>query len=204
MSSSSKDKAPANVTDEELVNLSIEDKENFYYLIKRYEKQLLRFIRRMTDMAPQELEDILQEIFIKVYCNLLDFNQNLKFSNWIYRIARNETINFYYKNKFQLRKMKVNLANDDLTALSRLMIDENTPDHELLKQEMLTKVQRLLNHLPVKFREVIILRYLEDKKYEEISDILRKPPGTVATLINRAITKLKKLAKDNKVLVRND
>lgn len=204
MSTSAKDMVPANATDEELVVLSLEDKDNFYYLIKRYEKQLYRYIRRMTDMAPQELEDILQEIFIKVYCNLRDFNQNLKFSSWIYRISRNETINYYYKKKSHFKHKAGNLETSDLRALSRLMSDETTPHQEFLRQERLTNVQNLLNLLPVKFREVIILRYLEDKKYDEISDILRKPPGTVATLINRAIARLKKLSKDNNVLVRND
>ena len=69
------------LTDEELVRLSLENKENFYHLIKRYEWKLLRYIHRLTDITQQESEDVLQDIFIKVYCNLNGFNQNLKFSS---------------------------------------------------------------------------------------------------------------------------
>ena len=68
MSENPTDRKYKNLTDEELVRLSVENKENFYYLIKRYEKKLLSYINRITNITQQESEDILQDIFIKVYC----------------------------------------------------------------------------------------------------------------------------------------
>ena len=204
MSENPTDRKYKNLTDEELVRLSVENKENFYYLIKRYEKKLLSYINRITNITQQESEDILQDIFIKVYCNLNGFKQNLKFSSWIYRITRNEIINVHYKNKSRLQKLNLALNSNDIHHLSRLVNDASDPDHALILREKAVKIGELLRKLPHKYREVLVLRYLEEKKYEEISDILRKPPGTVATLINRAKSKFKKLAKNCILMVNND
>ena len=78
--------------DEQLVQLSLNNQDYFYYLMKRYEIKLLRYIKRLTTVSPEEAKDIIQEIFIKVYRNLNGFNPKLKFSSWIYRIAHNEII----------------------------------------------------------------------------------------------------------------
>jgi len=183
------------LTDEELVRLSVGNKNYFYYLIKRYEKKLLRYINRISDITHPESEDILQDIFIKVYCNLNGFNQKLKFSSWIYRIAHNEIINFYKKSKSRLPKSHLQLNHSDINNLSHIINDESYPNQALISREKADNIRELLSKLPRKYREVLVLRYLEDKKYTEISDILRKPPGTVATLINRAKSKFKKLIK---------
>lgn len=183
------------LTDEQLVRLSVENKENFYHLIKRYERKLLRYINRISDITHPESEDILQDIFIKVYCNLNGFNQKLKFSSWIYRIAHNETINFYHKNKSRLQKPHLQLNHNDIFNISHFIYDVSNPNQATISKEKANKIRELLTKLPRKYREVLVLRYLEDKKYTEISDILRKPPGTVATLINRAKSKFKKLIK---------
>lgn len=183
------------LTDEELVQLSLGNKKYFYYLIKRYEKKLLRYINRISDITHPESEDILQDIFIKVYCNLNGFNQKLKFSSWIYRIAHNEIINFYQKNKSRLPKPHLQLNHSDINNLSHIINDESYPYQALISREKADNIRELLTKLPRKYREVLVLRYLEDKKYTEISDILLKPTGTVATLINRAKSKFKKLIK---------
>jgi RNA polymerase sigma-70 factor (ECF subfamily) len=183
------------LTDEELVRLSLGNKKIFYYLIKRYERKLLRYINRISDITQPESEDILQDIFIKVYCNLNGFNQKLKFSSWIYRIAHNEIINFYQKNKSRLQKSHLQLNHSDINNLSHIINDESYPYQALISREKADKIKELLEKLPHKYREVLVLRYLEGKKYTEISDILRKPPGTVAILINRAKSKFKNLTK---------
>ncbi|MFH1582108.1 MAG: sigma-70 family RNA polymerase sigma factor [Pseudomonadota bacterium] len=91
-----------NMPDEQLVQLSLKDQGCFYYLMKRYEIKILRYIKRLTTASQEEAEDIIQEVFIKVYRNLNGFNQKLKFSSWIYRIAHNEIINQYRKTKLRL------------------------------------------------------------------------------------------------------
>lgn len=192
------------VSDEELVRLSLDNKENFYFLMKRYEKKLLRYIHRITDITQQESEDILQDIFIKVFCNLNGFKLHLRFSNWIYRITRNEIINSFYKKQSRSQDLHLKLDNDDICQLSRFIDDSGDPDQVLILREKAAKIRELLKKLPVKYREVLILRYLEEKKYDEISDILQKPPGSVASLINRAKLRFKKIVKNDILWVNND
>lgn len=193
-----------NMSDLELVQLSLENKENFYYLIKRYELKIFHYIRRLTNVSQEEREDILQDIFIKVYRNLNGFNPNLKFSSWIYRIAHNEIINHYHKNKSRLKAFSLNLDNNDVYRLDELISDTDDIFNYLITHENADKIREVLAKLPNKYREILMLRYLEEKKYDEISDILCKPPGTVATLINRAKSKFKKIAKHHNLMVNHD
>ena len=86
-------------TDEELVKLALQKQEHFVYLINRYQHKLLRYIKRISNFSVEETEDILQEVFIKVYRNLEGFDQSLKFSSWIYRIAHNQTISHFRKSR---------------------------------------------------------------------------------------------------------
>ena len=183
-----------NISDLKLVQLSLEDKENFYYLMKRYESKMLRYIKRLTDVSPEEAEDILQDIFIKLYRNLNGFNPHLKFSSWIYRIAHNEIINHYYKNKSRLQTTHVNLDCDDVQYSNETIRNGDEIFNQLILHETAACIRKVLATLPQKYREVLILRYLEEKKYDEIGDILRKPSGTVATLLNRAKSRFKKAA----------
>ena len=80
----------------------------------------------------------------------------------------------------------------DITA--KLIHDEDIHDAYVFGETADT-IKKALEALPLKYREVLILRYFEDRDYKEISDILRKPPGTVATLLNRAKSKFKKIAR---------
>ena len=186
-------------TDSELVSLTLVDQEVFLYLMERYEESLLRYIRRFSGVSKENAEDILQEVFIKVYRNLNDFDQDLSFSSWIYRIAHNETIN-------QLKKINkektIPLETDDEGVVSLIDILENDVDiaKEVEKKDLQQKVQKILLMLSPAFREILILKFIEDKSYEEISDILEKPIGTVGTLINRAKIQFKQIAEKNNLI----
>ena len=186
-----------NIPDEQLVQLSLKDQDCFYYLMKRYETKILRYINRLTNVSHEEAEDILQEIFIKAYQNLNGFNQKLKFSSWIYRIAHNEIINQYRKNKLRLALMPLNI--EDKANLIDSISDKTETNGEYESLENAEKIREALAMLPDKYREILVLRYLEDKSYNEISDILRKPPGTVATQINRAKASFKKIVRRYKL-----
>ena len=99
-------------TDEELVILTLADQEYFLYLMKRYEQKLLAYIKRITSISHEEAEDVLQETFIKTYLNLNNFDPDLKFSSWIYRIAHNEVINNFRKSK--VRPSLINFEDNDV------------------------------------------------------------------------------------------
>lgn len=180
-----------NLSDLQLVQLSLKDHQNFRYLVERYEPLLLRYMRRIANMSKEEAEDLLQEIFIKVYKNLNGFDQKLKFSSWIYRIAHNEIVNHAYKRKTRSITTSLSEGEEPFLQQGEWPIDII---RELESEELSEKLHDALMELPDKYREVLILKFFEDKSYREISDILKKPEGTIATLINRAKKKLKKIA----------
>jgi len=168
------------MTDNELVEASKGDPEVFGELVLRYQEQLFRFIRRTSYFRVEDIEDIIQETFLKAYKSLNIFDTDLKFSTWIYQIARNTTIDAIRKK--QIRPQTICIEQDDVV---RFLRSDNDIQINLETQEQLKIVQEIINMLPNKYREVMVLRFLEEKNYEEIMDIVQKPKGTVAALINR-------------------
>jgi len=174
-------------TDEELVAMSLEDKEVFLILARRYESSLSRYIKRISSFRGDFLEDLLQEIFIKVYINLNAFDVSLKFSSWIYRIAHNEMISYIRKNK--KHEEAVFVPDEDL----ELIASEFHIEKKQFKDDLMESLKTSINELKPKYKDVLVLKFIEDKSYEEISDILEMPMNTVGTQINRAKKQLKEI-----------
>jgi RNA polymerase sigma-70 factor (ECF subfamily) len=167
--------------DNELVEASKSNPEIFGELILRYQERLFRFIRRISYFCIEDIDDIVQETFIKAYRSLNIFDTDLKFSTWIYQIARNATIDAIRKK--QTRPQTVCLEQEDV--INFLRSDGGDMQINLETKDQLRIIQRIISTLPHKYREVMILRFLEEKNYEEIMEIIQKPKGTVAALINR-------------------
>lgn len=166
-------------TDAELAGLALAESDYFLFIMKRYEDKLSRYIIRISGLTSEDARDILQEVFIKIYYNLNDFDSKLKFSSWAYRIAHNETIS-------ELRRRnRVPVIFLDEEKWLTIAGDFNLLGvvNSSLNKEAVGKV---LDKLDSKYRAVLALYYLEDKNYEEISDILCLPVNTVGTRINRA------------------
>jgi len=174
-----------NRTDAELVELSKSDPEIFGFLITRYQEKLFRYVRRISYFKTEDIEDTLQEVFIKVYKNLNDYDESLKFSSWIYRITRNQTVDQIRKNSKNSQVLSL-----DENDIGRLLKSASCPVKEFENRDSLEKARQAIQKLPEKYREVLVLRFLEEKDYEEIMDILKKPKGTIATLIKRGREKL--------------
>ncbi|MFA7169372.1 MAG: sigma-70 family RNA polymerase sigma factor [Candidatus Paceibacterota bacterium] len=168
-------------TDEELVVLALENQDCFLYIVERYEKKLLSYILRISGFSKEDAEDVLQEVFVKIYINLNSFDDNLKFSSWVYRITHNEVINNYRKKKARPQSA-MNLDDEFLNNLASDMRTDGHIDAHYIREN----VEKVMEKMEPKYREVLVLRFWEDKDYSEISDILKKPMGTVATLISRA------------------
>lgn len=169
-------------TDEQLVVLTLENQNNFILIIHRYRDKLTRYIKRITNVSDDDAEDILQEVFMKVYQNLNDFDNDLKFSSWIYRITHNQVISYHRKHQARPEGHRLDLDDKDLQSLSS---DLNIPA-ETDKMFLRENIMRVLDNLDEKYREVLVLKFLEEKSYEEISDIIKRPMGTVASSINKA------------------
>ncbi len=173
-------------TDEELVHLSLTHPRSFGLLIDRYEAKLRRYLGRLGHMRTEDLDDLLQETFMKAYQNLNEFDLTLKFSSWIYRIAHNETISFFRHNHARPEGHSVMLTNEMLeTMASEINVVELAE-----RADSRGQISESINKLDKIYREVVILKFFEDKSYEEISSILMIPPGTVATRLNRAKAKI--------------
>jgi len=159
--------------------------------MQRYEGRLLAYINRLINVSNGEAEDILQEVFIKTYQNLNGFDLNLKFSTWVYRITYNQVISFFRKNK----KHTTNLTDKDSEALILNIADELNLKQAVAQKIDAKLIREAISDLDSKYRDVLVLKFLEDKDYNEISDIIKKPVATVGTLINRAKNKIKEALK---------
>ncbi len=178
------------LSDKEIISRSIEDVEYFRCIYERYENKLKRYIFQISNFSEDEAEDILQNAFIKIWKNINGYDETIKFSSFLYRIVHNETISLWRK-KQTLEKVKENYSHE--------VGDEN----EFELKEKPTKNQKILdvlNLLSEKYKEVLVLKFLENMDYEEISDILKIPEGTVATRINRAKKAFAKIVNNENIV----
>jgi RNA polymerase sigma-70 factor (ECF subfamily) len=188
-------KPASEISDAELVKLTLENQANFIYLVDRYKGKLLNYIRRLTNVNTEDAEDILQEVFIKVYLNLNDFNEDLKFSSWIYRITHNQVISNFRKLKARPEGYAVDIDDQAAKNLAADIDIAAGVDWRILQQNIF----KILDKLEEKYRRILILKFLEEKNYQEISDIIKKPPGTVASTINKAKQKFREELQRQKI-----
>ncbi|MCF7846727.1 MAG: RNA polymerase sigma factor [Candidatus Gracilibacteria bacterium] len=177
------------LSDEELVEKAREDVNFFAPLLDRYEPQLTRYVARISNFCPETIEEILQDVFLKVWKNLNDFDGRVAFRSWIYRIAHNETISRF--RWFRARGQDQEVTLDDTFPIP----DKSDFIAEIDLQISAKNIQKTLRHLPKKYREILTLYFFHDLSYAEISDVLKKPTGTVATLLSRAKKSFRDTAK---------
>jgi len=189
-----------NKSDQELVTLTLQDQENFVCIVERYQAALLRYIHRISNLSSEEAEDVLQDIFIKIYTNLNDFDQSLKFSSWVYRITHNQVISNFRRNKARPQSVDLEIESEHIMSLASKLDLEKEVDGVYLREA----IEKVLSEMDIKYREVLILKFLEEKSYKEISDILKKPMGTIATLVNRAKGKFRDETKRHDVKLQYD
>ncbi len=182
----------AALADEKIVAEAITDDRYFEILVERYESKLRRYVMRFINCSVADAQDIVQEVFINAYRNLNGFDTDLKFSSWVYRIAHNEAVSHVRRSNV---RPAVIMEDEKFAALA----SEINMEHELGRKMDDAKLREAVNRLDEKYKEVIVLRYFEDKSYEEISDILRRPSGSVSSLITRAKRLLLKDVEKNHV-----
>lgn len=175
-------------TDEELIaRFQNGDAYAFDLLVHRYKDPLLNFIYRyLGDLV--ESEDIVQETFYRVYKNKHYYKEVAKFSTWIYTIAGNLA-----KTELRRRKRrKVFSIHKETAAEKELELPDLKSDPEKEVNTVITEkiIQKSINSLPQKFKQVIVLRDIQGFSYEEISSIIKVPLGTVKSRVNRARLKL--------------
>lgn len=148
-------------------------------IIDRYQKPLIRYTLRL---GCREAEDMVQETFIKMYQNIQSYIPEKKFSSWLYRIAHNTTV-----SKFRSLESTLPFADylDSLIGYE----DKEVTNFDFKSAQ----VSSCLDRLSPRLRSVVILYYLEEKSYSEISDILRLPIGTIGARLSRAVKILRSI-----------
>ena len=160
------------------------NQEAFGVLMDRYQAKLLRYGRRFL-AQDDSIVDVVQDVFIKAYENIQSFDATRIFAPWIYRIAHNAFVNEIR------RKKREPLLYVDLDAILSHPSYEFDPAADEERTQMQTLINRGLDALAPAYKEVIILYYIEDLSYQEISDILQVPVGTVGVRLRRARKALK-------------
>ena len=180
--------------EKKIVELAKSDPESFGILYESNYDQIFAFVLRRT-ASIQVAQDITSETFLKALKNIHNFKwQNVPFSAWLYRIAINE-ISLWQRN----RSYKA-ISLDGLRDKGFEPASEADMEEELIKAQQSVErhgqyilVQKELELIPAKYREVIALRFFEGKQLLEIAQILGKPEGTVKSLLHRGLEKLKKI-----------
>lgn len=186
-------------TDEQLI-ARFQQGDSYAYdlLVKRYKDPLMNFIYRFVNDRT-DAEDILQETFLRLYKNKHYYKEIAKFSTWIYTIAGNLA-----KTELRKRKRRNIFSIHNFVSTEK---DYELPDHKAIAPDKATntnitniEIQKAINKLSAKFKQVILLRDIQGFSYEEIAQIVNVPLGTVKSRVNRARLKLqqdlKKIVKD--------
>ena len=159
-------------------------KSSFEELMKKYNKKIFGFIFRMVRDEEIAIE-LTQDFFIKIFKILEKYNFEYKFSTWAYRICYNLVIDYVRKNQTY-----INSLDDDSVSQKQMLKSENYVAEDgfdqLAKEELKEYIWEVVSAIPVKYRELILLRYLQGLKYDEIASITELPVGTVKNRIFKA------------------
>ena len=169
--------------------------EAFNILVDRYSERLMHYLYGFLGDTGRS-QDLLQETFLRVYRNRHSYRPIAKFSTWLYTIAGNLARSEYRKRK-RRRMYSIQLVNRDHEEYELAIPDESfSPDRHTESTLQDKYIQKALDQVPPDFREVVVLRDIQQLAYDEIAEITGLPMGTVKSRINRGRTKLQVLLKD--------
>lgn len=171
-------------TDEHLISLAASgDEQAFEHIVQKYQQAVFNTIYRYTG-SHDDVQDLAQEIFIKVWHNAAKFKGKSKFSTWLYRIVANHCINY------RRRRRKDHVSLDELSEKGQTPESLKVqPDWEA--KSRVEHIRKAVNELPERQRLALILSKFEDKSYKEIAEIMKVSVSSVESLIFRARSKLR-------------
>lgn len=167
------------------------DQKAYEELLQRHKHGIFTMIYQMVKNR-EETEDLVQETFIKAFNALSTFNSNYAFSTWLYKIAFNNCIDAIRKKKLKTTPLDQPIRLKEGEVHQEIRDDSSSPEKEMLYAEKRRMIQDSIDSLPEIYRRVIVLRHQEERSYEEISEMLHLPVGTVKARIFRAREILKK------------
>jgi RNA polymerase sigma-70 factor, ECF subfamily len=180
------------------------DRVAFAELVELYKDKIFHLAYRMLNNR-HEAEDAVQETFLRVYTNLHRYDETQKFSTWIFRIGTNLCIDRLRKRKNMTYSLDAEMPDgegNDYYAM--LPGHEDTPEKQVIVSETQQQIRDAIETLPVKYKSVVILRYLHDMSLQEIGDVLDMPVTTVKTRVHRGREFLRKKLENEPGLVQLD
>ncbi len=187
-------RASSKETDEQLVDRVFKgEMQAFDLLVLRYQHRLLGLIGRLV-RDPHEAEDIAQETFIKAYRALANFRGESAFYTWLYRIAINTANNYLVSRGRRPPDTDLDVDDDEEIEAQVALADHDSPEANQQRDELKAAIDRAIAELPEDLRTAFTLREFSGLSYEEITEIMDCPVGTVRSRIFRA-----REAIDNKI-----
>lgn len=167
------------------------DQRAFADIVDLYQDKLYHMAYRML-YNRQEAEDVVQDTFLRVYRNLDRYDDSMKFSTWIYRIATNLCIDRLRRRRPTYSLDAESTDHEGLDGYSMIPSDNRTPESETMLSETQRIIHAAIETLPAKYKSVMVLRYLQDMSLQEIGDVLDMPVTTIKTRVHRGREFLRK------------
>jgi RNA polymerase sigma-70 factor (ECF subfamily) len=180
-------------SDQQLVRRALKrDERAFEELVRRYQRPIVNFIARMVGNYDVAL-DLSQDVFVKAFVALRTYNENFKFGSWLFKIASNTVIDHFRKSGPTISSLDKPIDTNDDTFPLDLASSDLSADAQLEQSETRTILSRLIGRLPEAYREMIVLRHINELSYEEMAEITDLPLGTVKNRTFRAREMLRHL-----------
>jgi RNA polymerase sigma-70 factor, ECF subfamily len=167
------------------------DSAAFGVLVERYQRRVVGVAQAVVHNQDDAIE-LAQETFVRAYENLSKFESRSSFSTWLYRIAANLAIDFWRREGRHV----VLHGEDAENEIAKLPTAQGDSFKEVSRSELSARLKQALEELTPEHRAVILLREVEGMSYDEISDVLQCPRGTVMSRLHYARTHLRKILKD--------
>ncbi len=182
-------------SDEELVvRLAAGDAGAFDQVFDRYHKQIYNFIRKQVSER-ENIEDLVQEVFLRVFKSAKNFDPEKKFSSWVYKIALNEVKRHWKKSAAkQTYSLNTPVGDEGSDSERQDFIEDlrELPENVLERENFSETLKVLIDRLPDKQRTVVILKIYHELTFEEISEICECPLSTVLSRMRYAVNKLRR------------
>lgn len=167
------------------------NRQEYSQIINRYKGMVYNLAYQMCGNF-HDSEDITQEAFIKTYQSLSHYNPAFRFSTWLYQITLNIIRDRLRKRNLESISLDSSLSNGKTLKNGLISGQENNPEQYMTDQDRKEKIQRAMMALSFQYREIIVLRHLQELSYRELASILKVSPDTVKVRLYRAREQLKK------------
>ena len=190
-----------NITDEYLFARFIDGDENaFNELVDRYYRQIYRFLVRFTGRE-HLAEDVIQEVFVKLYKSASTFDPSKRFRPWIYQIAANTARDVLRSASRNGKRVSFQNTGEDMEMTLDQLVPGVTasPDEAMIEKETSEKVKETLMQMQDQLREILVLAYYNQLPYKDIADSLGIPLGTVKSRLHKAVSTFGEIWKRNEL-----